>query len=667
MSSLPIEHAEVAPALKVSRKRAIARFFRRPTNLFAVLVLLVAFIFTVWPTALLPHDPASGDILLRLQPPAWQEGGSSDHLLGTDPLGRDVLSRMVQGARYSLGVAILAVLIAALIGVTAGLAAGYYGGRIDATIMRLADIQFAFPVVILLIAIVGVVGAGFTQLVLVLGLTGWAGYARIVRGSTLSVRSHDYVEAARALGARPRRVMFRDVLPNVGSEIIVLSSFLLGGLILLESGLSFLGLGIQPPTPSWGGMVGDASDYLDLAWWVLAFPGGAIALTVLAFNFLGDGMRDAFDPYTRQIGSLPRQATAPEPAGERVGKDLAEAWDEPQRETVLSVRGLVTELQVPAGTIRAIEGVSFDLFPGEVLGLVGESGSGKSMTALSILQLLPKRVGRVVAGSVQLDGVELVGASQRTLRSVRGRDIGIVFQDPMTSLNPVLTVGDQLVEALRAHSPAPSKGAARARALELLELVGVPSAAARLDQYPHEFSGGMRQRVMFAIAIANEPKVLIADEPTTALDVTIQAQILDVLRTAREKTNASVVLITHDLGVIAEMADRVAVMYAGRIVEMGTVRDIFRHPRHPYTVGLLESLPRLRGDLTRLIPIAGSPPGGLTRPTGCPFRPRCFVSNGRTVCAEERPELSPTAEGHLAACHFSAEVRPPIVRGDQAA
>jgi peptide/nickel transport system permease protein len=650
-------YGEVVAERRGSRAHAVGRFLRRPTNAFAVVVLLAGVLCAALPAALLPHDPLSGDLILRLQPPAWEDGGTTAYPIGTDTLGRDVLSRTMHGARYSLSIALLAALISATIGVAAGLVAGYYGGRIDATIMRLADIQFAFPVVILLIAVVGVIGTGFPQLVLVLGVTGWASYARIVRGSTLAIRSAEYIEAARALGARSRRVMLRDVLPNVGSEIIVLTSFLLGQLILLESGLSFLGLGIQPPTPSWGGMVGDARGYLDLAWWVLAFPGGAIALTVLAFNFLGDGLRDAFDPYTRQLGSLPATRGRGRGPGPAVA-ERAEAGEEP----VLSIRDLVTELHVPAGVIRAVDGVSLDIRPGEVVGLVGESGSGKSVTALSVLGLLPRRVGRITSGTVRLRGVDLTRASRRKLREVRGRDVGIVFQDPLTSLNPVMTVGAQIVEAIRAKQPGVSRRSARARALELLELVGVPSPEARLDQYPHEFSGGMRQRVMFALAVANQPALLIADEPTTALDVTIQAQILEVLKTARAETQAALLLITHDLGVIAELADRVAVMYAGRIVELGTVDDIFHRPRHPYTVGLLESLPRLHSRLDRLVPIPGSPPGGLSRPDGCAFRPRCVVSGGRRLCELEVPPLAPVGAGHGSACHFAAEVGPPATR-----
>lgn len=276
----------------------VRRFLSRPTNLVSTIILLLVVAASLWPVDLLPHDPGASDLLKRLIPPSWMEGGDPAYLLGTDNLGRDVFSRVVYGSRFSMLVATSAIIISGLIGIAAGVGAGFVGGKTDSVIMRLVDVQLAFPVIILLIAVVGVVGAGITQLILVIGITGWAQYARIVRGSTLSIAGSEYVEAARALGAGPSRIMFLDVLPNLTSEIIVLTSFGIARMLLLESGLSFLGLGIPPDVPSWGGMVGDSRDYLRTGWWILAFAGGAIAVTVLAFNFLGDGLRDALDPTT---------------------------------------------------------------------------------------------------------------------------------------------------------------------------------------------------------------------------------------------------------------------------------------------------------------------------------------------------------------------------------
>jgi oligopeptide/dipeptide ABC transporter ATP-binding protein len=322
---------------------------------------------------------------------------------------------------------------------------------------------------------------------------------------------------------------------------------------------------------------------------------------------------------------------------------------------VLSIRNLVTEFHTDDGVVKAVDGVSYDLYPGETLGVVGESGSGKSVTVLSALGLVPQPPGRVTGGEVLFDGRDLLRMKDTELRALRGKDLAMIFQDPMTSLNPVFTVGDQIAETLRHHQGMDDRDA-RAKSVTLLERVGVPDAKARFDQFPHEYSGGMRQRAMIAMAIANQPKVLIADEPTTALDVTIQAQVLGVLAEAREETHAATVLITHDLGLVAEMADRVVVMYGGKVVETGDVRTIFHEPRHPYTLGLMASLPRLDTDLDRLAPIPGQPPSLIHLPPGCSFHPRCRLYQGREKCRAEEPALAQTDDGHLAACHFSHEL-----------
>lgn len=320
---------------------------------------------------------------------------------------------------------------------------------------------------------------------------------------------------------------------------------------------------------------------------------------------------------------------------------------------VLEVSDLTVEFPTDDGIVHAVRGVSFALDPGMVLGIVGESGSGKSVTALAVMGLLP-RTARVT-GSARFRGKELIGRPDRELAAVRGKEIAMIFQDPMTSLNPVYTVGWQLAEAVRAHAPA-SKKAAEQRAVELLALVGIPNARDRARNYPHEFSGGMRQRAMIGMAMANDPDVIIADEPTTALDVTVQAQILETLERVQEETHAAIVLITHDLGVVAGMADEVMVMYAGKPVEVGTVDDIYYSPRMPYTLGLLGSLPRVdAGDEEPLTPIKGSPPSLITLPPGCPFQPRCPMA--RDLCIEAEPALRPVDRvGHLAACHYAEEL-----------
>jgi oligopeptide/dipeptide ABC transporter ATP-binding protein len=317
---------------------------------------------------------------------------------------------------------------------------------------------------------------------------------------------------------------------------------------------------------------------------------------------------------------------------------------------ILSIRDLTVEFKTEDGIVQAVTDVSYDLMPGEVLGVVGESGSGKSVSMLSILGLSPQAT--IPTGEAVYKGNDLLTMSQKQLRDIRGGDMA------MTSLNPVLTVGNQIVEALLVHNDGMSDDAAEKRAIELLELVGVPSADRRINQYPHEFSGGMRQRGMIAMAIANNPSVLIADEPTTALDVTIQAQIVEVLKAAREETHAAIVLITHDLGLIAELADRVVVMYAGRVVELADVFTIFNEPRHPYTVGLMNSLARLDAEQEWLQPIPGQPPSMIAPPPGCAFHPRCTFSRGRLPCRTDVPELRQIGDSapHVTRCHYAEEL-----------
>jgi oligopeptide/dipeptide ABC transporter ATP-binding protein len=319
---------------------------------------------------------------------------------------------------------------------------------------------------------------------------------------------------------------------------------------------------------------------------------------------------------------------------------------------LLAVEDLTVDFLTPDGTVHAVRGVSFNVAAGETLGIVGESGSGKSVTMLATMGLLPRKTR--VAGSVRFRGEELLGRKSKDMRRFRGLKLAMVFQDPMTSLNPVHKVGKQIAEALLVHTDY-TKKAAWARAVELLDIVGIPAPGRRADQYPHEFSGGMRQRAMIAMAIVNDPDILIADEPTTALDVTIQAQVLETLDKVKRELNTSIVLITHDLGVISRMADRVAVMYAGEVVETGVIDDIFVTPRHPYTIGLLNSLPRLDASNSTLTPITGSPPSMVHPPSGCPFHPRCFFR--RENCSTDKTHLRDVGLGaHLSACLYAEEL-----------
>lgn len=323
---------------------------------------------------------------------------------------------------------------------------------------------------------------------------------------------------------------------------------------------------------------------------------------------------------------------------------------------VLSVENLTTRFNTQDGVVHAVNGISFDLREGELLGVVGESGSGKSVTMMSLLKLIPMPPGEIVAGRADFEDLDLIQMAQGELREVRGGKIGFIFQDPLTSLNPVLTIGKQLIEPLRVHRGT-NKREAMDRAVELLELVGLPDARQRLKSYPHELSGGMRQRVMIAMALSCEPKLIIADEPTTALDVTIQAQIMDLVKGLREKLGTSVIWITHDLGVVAGLADRVMVMYGGQIVERAPVRDLYARPKHPYTQGLLASLPRVDGQTDELTSIPGQPPSLYAEPVGCSFAPRCDYAFDR--CLTDNPVLADVGGEHEVACWFDTETAQP--------
>ena len=322
---------------------------------------------------------------------------------------------------------------------------------------------------------------------------------------------------------------------------------------------------------------------------------------------------------------------------------------------LLEVQDLHVSFKTIDGVVRAVEGVSLSLEPRKTLGVVGESGSGKSVTAQTVIGLT-RFPNATITGKILFDGRDLVAMPTDQLRSIRGARIAMIFQDPLSSLHPFFKVGHQIVEAIRTHEDVP-RDVARRRAVEALRSVGIPSPEERFDSFPHEMSGGMRQRAMIAMSIANSPSLLIADEPTTALDVTIQAQVLEVLKTVQDETKAATILITHDLGIVAELCERVLVMYAGRIVEAGDVYSIFRAPRHPYTIGLLDSLPKLTEDEEWLRPITGAPPSLINLPSGCAFHPRCFLSQGRAQCRENVPVLNPAGEPeHLAACHYSEEL-----------
>jgi peptide/nickel transport system permease protein len=466
-------------------------------------------------------------------------------------------------------------------------------------------------------------------------------FARLVRGQTLAVREETFIEASRSIGAPGHRVLGRHVLPNVLSPLIVQAAIALGSVLLAEAGLSFLGLGQPPPAASWGSMLRRAYDYILVYPWQVLPPGIAIALTVLAFNTVGDGLRSALAAQRLggRRGSRLGITTVDRPAPDTPGPGAAGP------EPVLSVGGLTVEFDTEHGPTRVVNDVSFAIAPGETLGLVGESGSGKTVTSLAVMRLLPSPPARIVGGTVRFDGRDLLELSLPQMAARRGSEIAMVFQDPMAGLNPALTVRRQIAEVVRWHEGADRRTAER-RAHEVLELVGVPRS--RGSSYPHEFSGGMRQRAMIAMALACRPRLLIADEPTTALDVTIQAQVLELLKQLRDELDMSMLFVTHDLGVVADICDRVAVMYAGQVVETAPARELFARPRHPYTEGLLKAVPENGERRTELYTIPGQVPQFHQLGRGCHLASRCPYVQDR--CREDAVALWPAGPDHFARC-----------------
>jgi peptide/nickel transport system permease protein len=579
-------------------------------------------------------DPDITDPAQRLLRP-----GADGHLLGTDHLGRDLLSRLLWGMRVSVAVGLAATVIAAFIGSLIGLTAGYAGGRADSILMRGIDLVMAFPYILLALAIVAVLGPGLLNALYAIAIVNIPFFARNVRGITLGLSRREFVDAARLSGASHPVILFREVLPNVLPTIVVTMSTTVGWMILETAGLSFLGLGAQPPQADLGSMLGEGRKLLFTAPHVSVIPGLMIFVLVMSINLVGDGVRDVLDPRLKS-GALIAPGAATAVKRESVPQT-------PAPDAMMAVEGLRTEFHVGDRVYKAVGGVDLVLAPGERVGLVGESGSGKSVTALSLLRLVPTPPGVITGGRVTIDGRDQLAAPLDKLRRLRGGKVAYVFQDPLTTLHPLFTVGTQIVEALQAHQPL-SRRDAEAKAVHLLEKVQIPSAKARFSAYPHELSGGMRQRVCIAMALANDPDLIIADEPTTALDVTVQAQVLKLLRQLSEEQGSAVLFITHDFGVVSELCDRVAVMYAGRIVEIGPTQDVLANPAHPYTRKLIDCVPILGQPERRLDAIEGLPPPVDRLPPGCAFAARCPYVEAR--CREGEIELDPLDESRAVRC-----------------
>jgi len=622
---------------------APGRSGRRPLRskkiLFGLGVVGFFAFLAIFGPMLSPYNPSAigNDILA---------GPSAAHPLGTTQSGQDILSQVLTGARTSMVIGALAALVATLLSVVIGVTAGYIGGLGDDLLGALTNIFLVIPTLPLVIVIAGYLPSkGSLSVAIVISVTGWAWGARVLRAQTLSIRHRDFVEAARATGERTWRIIAIEVLPN--DIAIIATGFLFTFIfaILTQASLAFLGL-TDISSWSWGTILYWAQNDAALnlgAWWWFVPPGLCIALLGMGLAMINFGIDEFINPRLRS--STATEAPSATPAlAQGPARTLAAAAAVPTGPElalpVLEVRNLSVVYGPDNGGVKAVSNVDLVLRRGELLGLAGESGSGKSTMAYAFTRLL-RPPGRVTTGQVIFhakDGsiTDILALGPEELRALRWQEISMVFQSAMNALNPVMDISTQLTDVLQAHRPSMTKAERLERAAEMLRTVGISTD--RLSSYPHQLSGGMRQRVMIAMALLLEPDVIVMDEPTTALDVVMQRSILEEVDRLRTTLGFSVVFITHDLSLLTEIADRIAVMYAGRVVELGSAAELYAEPLHPYSQGLRNSFPPLRGPRRALTGIPGSPPDLRAVPAGCAFHPRC--PHAMEVCTRELPVLS---------------------------
>ena len=626
----------------IGRSAGIAAVAARPVTAVCLTILCAAIAVALAAPYLGLVSPEAMEAA-PLQPPSGQ------HWFGTDEFGRDVFVRVLWGTRVALIVAIGSSAVSTLIGIALGSISGFYGGWIDGVISRGFDVFLLIPTFFLVLLIVDLFGSSIQFTMFAIAITTWPRSARIMRSQVLTLKTRTYVQAALASGGSNAQVLARHVVPNGLAPIITDGTILMGLAILTEAGLSFLGLGDQN-TVSWGRMIYDGQRYLRQAAWIAIFPGLSMVVLVAALNLLGDALNQALNPQLRRhLNRSHKPLRPPMP----VDPSEPAVPDAP----LLSVRDLTVVYHVGEREIRAVDGVSFDLARGDSLGIVGESGCGKSSLGAALMQILPANA-ELRAGTVAIDGRDMVRDGRATIENgrtrfqeLRWRRVATVFQSSMNALNPVFTIRRQLVDAYRLHRPDAGLDATNARIGEIFDLIGI--AHARLDAYPHELSGGMRQRVMIALALLLEPGLLIADEPTTALDVVIQDQILGEIDTLRRRMGMALILISHDMGAVAETCARVAVMYAGQIVEIAPTQSIYGGACHPYTRALIGSAPTLTGPKLELTVIPGEPASADGFSDACRFVPRC--GHATSLCRERAPDMIAIAADHEAACHYARD------------
>ncbi|WP_084578955.1 dipeptide/oligopeptide/nickel ABC transporter permease/ATP-binding protein [Kutzneria sp. 744] len=641
MAMQPAVLAETTEPIEPEAGRLWLRALRAPLTLTGVIITLVFVVLAVIGPWIAPYDPSAVSDAATAAP-------SFDHWLGTTQNGQDILSQVLYGAQASMLVGLGSAVITTVLSVLVGITAGYLGGTSDELLSLLANVFLVLPGLPLTIILAAYIPhSGSLGIILVISLTGWAWGARVLRAQTLSLRKRDFVEAARATGERTSKIILRDILPN---QLAVIAAAFLGTVtaaILTQASLAFLGL-TDVTQWSWGTILYWAqadSALLTGSWWWFVPAGLAIALIGTALSLVNFGIDEFINPRLRQAGIATLKAQRAQVSrrrtkrvrlsGDRQPRPAGAPFTADSTDVVLDVRGL----KVNYGATTAVDDVSFTLRRGEVLGIAGESGSGKSTLAYAITRLhkppadIPQ--GEIRYTNADRSTVDVLAMDDEQLRAFRWEELSIVFQSAMHALNPIMRVGEQIEDALVAHRPGMAAPERAARVVELLGIVGIP--ADRAGSYPHELSGGMRQRAMIAVGLALDPEIIVMDEPTTALDVVIQRQIIDKIMELKDRLGFSVIFITHDLSLLIEMSDTIAVMYGGKIVEMAAAQDFHERPQHPYSRGLLESFPTLSGPKKELSGIPGSPPDLRRLPSGCSFRPRCPAAFD--ACAEHEPRL----------------------------
>ncbi|VXB50701.1 Peptide ABC transporter ATP-binding protein [Arthrobacter sp. 9V] len=586
------------------------------------------------------------------------QGPSAEHLVGTDSLGRDLFFRLLVATGLSVKLALAATGIGVLAGLALGTVPSLVGRRAGRIVTAFVNIAVAFPGLLLAMFFAVIFGVGETGAVLAIGFATAPSFARLTQTLVATQEERDFIAAAKMAGVGKLHRLFRHILPNIAEPLVVTATIGAGGSLLAFAGLSFLGLGVQPPAYDWGRLLNEGLNSIYVHPMAALAPTMAVVIAGLAFNLFGEAVAKALGTPTgiTGTGTAPQRVLAPtvvEPSS-NVQTAPVEAHG-----AVLTVTDLFVSFPGPNGPITPVRGVSFSLARGEAVGMVGESGSGKTQTALALAQLV-EYPGQVKASRLEFLGQDQLSGTSRARRQLLGTSFAMVFQDPMKSFNPTMRIGMQLAEVAMRHQGM-NRRQALTRAVDRLRAVRVPAADRRLKQYPHEFSGGMRQRAMIGMGIMGCPALIVADEPTTALDVTVQQQVLRLLSAIREKDNVAMLLISHDLTLVGQVCDRVLVMYAGRIVEDLPASDLKRQALHPYTQALLAAVPDMDTDRERpLAVVPGRPADPSQLPGGCAFAARCAKASEQ--CVREDPVLVQREDGHRVACwHPSSETDPRLI------